>query len=219
MNRRGAFTLIELLIVVAIIAILAAIAVPNFLESQTRAKVARVRSDTRTVIAALEAYRLDENAYPSAEINGTLRWFHWLTTPIAYLGDKQLRDPFRPAGPGHDISEIETLRYYGFNSQGVLNAVTGVGAMFSPRTGPDETPRITWYAMFSHGPDKDRNNLTIGGTARTFVHQDVIRDMNLFIHYIYDPSNGTTSLGEILRSGGEFGGPTAPVARFMYSSP
>ena len=49
-----AFTLIELLIVVAIIAILAAIAVPNFLEAQTRAKVARVRNDHRAVVTGLE---------------------------------------------------------------------------------------------------------------------------------------------------------------------
>ena len=49
-----AFTLIELLIVVAIIAILAAIAVPNFLEAQTRAKVARSVADIRTLATALE---------------------------------------------------------------------------------------------------------------------------------------------------------------------
>ncbi|MBN1866249.1 prepilin-type N-terminal cleavage/methylation domain-containing protein [Candidatus Sumerlaeota bacterium] len=219
MSRRSSFTLIELLIVVAIISILAAIAVPNFLESQTRAKVARVRADARTAISALEAYRVDENAYPSAEINGTLRWFHWLTTPVSYLSHKQLRDPFRPPGPGRDISEIETLRYYGFNGQGVLNAVSGVGTIISPRTGPDETLRILWYAMFSHGPDRVRNNLTVGSVTGTFVKTEVIRDLDCFIHYVYDASNGTTSLGEILRSGGEFGGPTAPIARFMLSSP
>ena len=64
MHKQNAFTLIELLIVVAIIAILAAIAVPNFLEAQTRAKVARVRSDQRTLATALETYNLDNNGYP-----------------------------------------------------------------------------------------------------------------------------------------------------------
>lgn len=61
---KKAFTLIELLIVVAIIAILAAIAVPNFLEAQTRAKVARVQSDQRTYSTALETYYIDNNSYP-----------------------------------------------------------------------------------------------------------------------------------------------------------
>ena len=62
--KRSAFTLIELLIVVAIIAILAAIAVPNFLEAQVRSKVSRVKTDMRSLATAIEAYRLDHNVYP-----------------------------------------------------------------------------------------------------------------------------------------------------------
>src|SRR5688572_6112143 len=59
-----AFTLIELLIVVAIIAILAAIAVPNFLEAQVRAKVSRVKADIRSMATAIESYAVDNNKYP-----------------------------------------------------------------------------------------------------------------------------------------------------------
>jgi len=68
---KRAFTLIELLIVVAIIAILAAIAVPNFLEAQTRAKVSRARSDMRSIAIAIESYRVDHNSYPEGTDNPT----------------------------------------------------------------------------------------------------------------------------------------------------
>jgi prepilin-type N-terminal cleavage/methylation domain-containing protein len=61
----AAFTLIELLMVVSIIAILAMICVPNFLEAQVRSKVARARSDMAVVEAAIRAYHADHNAWPA----------------------------------------------------------------------------------------------------------------------------------------------------------
>ncbi len=58
LNTR-AFTLIELLIVIAIILILIGIALPNFLEAQTRAKVVRESSDMKSLATAIESLRLE----------------------------------------------------------------------------------------------------------------------------------------------------------------
>lgn len=98
MRSPKAFTLIELLIVVAVIALLAAIALPNFLEAQTRAKVARVKADIRVLVTATEAYHVDHQNYPPpARQNGSQGIIPYdepyfetkassaLTTPIAYM--------------------------------------------------------------------------------------------------------------------------------------
>lgn len=60
----SAFTLIELLIVVAIIGILAAIAVPNFLNAQIRAKVAHSVSELRTYKMIQKLYLVDHGDVP-----------------------------------------------------------------------------------------------------------------------------------------------------------
>jgi type II secretory pathway pseudopilin PulG len=49
---------------VAIIAILAAIAIPNFLAAQTRARVSKVKGEQQTLATALESYFVDYNVYP-----------------------------------------------------------------------------------------------------------------------------------------------------------
>jgi prepilin-type N-terminal cleavage/methylation domain-containing protein len=59
-NRRG-FTLVEIMIVVAIIALLASIAVPNFLRARKRSQATRILEDLRQLDSATDEYAIDNN--------------------------------------------------------------------------------------------------------------------------------------------------------------
>src|ERR1700674_4809193 len=64
-GERG-FTLIELMIVVAIIAILAGILIPNFVNARAQAQTAACESNMRAIATALELYYADNQVYPTA---------------------------------------------------------------------------------------------------------------------------------------------------------
>ena len=60
-TRRAGFTLVEIMIVVAIIALLAAIAVPNFLRSRKRSQATTILEDLRMIDAAVDLYAIENN--------------------------------------------------------------------------------------------------------------------------------------------------------------
>jgi general secretion pathway protein G len=66
-RNQGGFTLIEIMVVVIILGILAAIVAPNVIGRIDDAQIGRVQQDLRGIEVALKFYRLDNFAYPSSE--------------------------------------------------------------------------------------------------------------------------------------------------------
>ena len=189
---RKAFTLIELLIVVAIIAILAAIAVPNFLEAQTRSKASRMKSDMRSIATAIESYHVDNNKYPLGYNTTTPRWgLTQLSTPIAYMTNPLIPDVFMPPGAvpftppsAYDLAVQYSLRGTDTAQPGRVDiGISGLGA---GQTGQ-------WWLLRSWGPDKIAQAYSIP------IRDNLVADV---INAVYDATNGTMSLGNIYRVGG-----------------
>lgn len=106
------FTLIELMVVIAIILILALIAIPAYRNMQERAKKSRVEEDFRTLATMLETFYIDWNKYPAtdtlkAELTGagtgaTINVSNKKTStgeegPIKYIATIP-QDPFQSSG-------------------------------------------------------------------------------------------------------------------------
>jgi len=206
-KKHEAFTLIELLIVVAIIAILAMIAVPNFLEAQTRAKVSRVRTDLRTLAVAEEAYRVDWNSYThsnsgtenpfSYTLGGRWAGFRELTTPVAYITSIPL-EVFAMLR-SQDAQGLYRSLCYELGT-GDSGAKQGSGPPWnSNRKGmPSDC-----YEIESTGPDhwdNTRGSYSTGDFPWGGINAN---DPVPILAMIYDPTNGTVSRGEIFRVGGQ----------------
>jgi prepilin-type N-terminal cleavage/methylation domain-containing protein len=203
--RARAFTLIELLIVVAIIAILAAIAVPNFLEAQVRAKVSRTKADMRSIATGLEAYRVDENHYPpwadwrttdapGSDYYNDAALFHakipnFITTPVAYLTSIS-RDVFvRSSTFSNARYPVESgvgFRFQYFPYDGLAVAPTTSAA--AKITNGYRAAQTGGWLFYSFGPDFDDNRI---GSPREGTNAVYTR---------YDSTNGTVSTGNIIRT-------------------
>lgn len=65
--RSGGFTLIEVMVVVAILAILAAVVVPRVMDEPAKARRAKARQDIRAIESAMDLYKLDNFRYPTTD--------------------------------------------------------------------------------------------------------------------------------------------------------
>ena len=66
-GRQSGFSLIELIAVVAILGILAAVVAPNILGAPGKARVTRAKTDITAVVSALQTYKLDNFNYPTTD--------------------------------------------------------------------------------------------------------------------------------------------------------
>ena len=183
-KTRDAFTLIELLIVVAIIAILAAIAVPNFLEAQVRSKAARVKSDLRSIKTGLESYCVDHNTYPNdngwQNLDYQNTWV-FLTTPVAYL-TSVFESPFAEERANPDASLIATARRnYEYWGQHFFR---------------DPPLRTTRYAATSVGPNNQDDMVFFRSGPWIFPYEEAMDPE--FVNRLYDATNGTKSYGTLI---------------------
>jgi len=185
-RRIAAFTLIELLVVVGIISILASIAVPNFLEAQTRAKVSRMKNDMRVVATGLEAYAVDFGRYPPRKPFPDVPGL-----PLAVLGDSRVRvaDLSRVTTPISFINRIPQDVFE--NSLAPPNNVVDYWTVAILET---QKRGAGGWALVSVGPDGFMGQ--IGNQGMLPNPGDPIEGT---LRFDYDPTNGTVSTGNVYR--------------------
>jgi prepilin-type N-terminal cleavage/methylation domain-containing protein len=97
-NRRRGFTLVEIMLVVAIIVLLAAIAIPNWTRGRKRSQATRILNDLRVIDHALDQWAIDNNKSSGQEATlAQLReYFKPTDTPLYDRGVDLFNNPYGP---------------------------------------------------------------------------------------------------------------------------
>jgi prepilin-type N-terminal cleavage/methylation domain-containing protein len=115
---RQAFTLVEIMIVVAIIALLASIAVPGFLRARKRSQASRIINDLRLIDGALDMYAIENNKASGNPVN-VADWTKYLKVGSnLYLTGKDI------LGATYGIQSVDTIPKVPTTSKNALSDVT-----------------------------------------------------------------------------------------------
>lgn len=198
MEKDVGFTVIELLIVIVIISIIAAIAVPNLMSANIRARVSGVKADMGSIAIALEDYKIDD-PYRNYPVEPPSPYGH---DEIAVSG-QAFDDPSDAVGLGKlvyplDASEPTYLKRIAgdpFNDSGEeeWNGTSGAHnnhyCYFTADADQESSStEAKYWALVSYGPDKDLD-ITNYSQAKAAVDSGT---------NLYDPDNGITSSGDIV---------------------
>lgn len=116
MFRRGSFTIIELLIVIAVIGILVGLALPRFKGLQEEANIAKAKSELRVLQTAVESYYMhNNNTYPATGAT----WQGSLVNSTPKIIGSALNDPFNATAQyGYAVNSGTPVNYYAIYSVG-----------------------------------------------------------------------------------------------------
>ena len=120
LHRKG-FTLVEIMIVVAIIALLAAIAVPGFLRARKRSQASRILNDLRMIDSALDQYAIETNKKSNDPV-GTADWTSYVKkgSPLYNTGNSLL-------GTSYGAQTVDQIPQVPSTDYNVLSDVAGTG--------------------------------------------------------------------------------------------
>jgi prepilin-type N-terminal cleavage/methylation domain-containing protein len=127
-SRRGGFTLVEIMIVVAIIALLAAIAVPGFLRARKRSQASRILNDLRMIDAACDQYAIETNRSTGNTVN-TTDWTNYLKK-----GSQLYNTGTSLLGSAYGVQTVDTIPKVPTADYNVLSdvATTGFWSPYGP---------------------------------------------------------------------------------------
>lgn len=189
-TRVRAFTMIELLVVVAVIATLSAIAIPTFLRAQTKAQIASSHQDLVVLQESLMIRSLDNPTAINRHADPLQAWlgtssgdcaaYMVLTTPINFIGN---------------IRDVEDIFFRSPEALGF----------------PQYYPLGECYSFYSP-KEEQLASASVGRGPDSFYQQQMVfpfihRGLSINRSWMYDPTNGLHSIGDLV---------VAPGARFIH---